>query len=228
LIDPLCIGINSLDTFSTEDTKNAYVEINVFDPVNYVQAADTNTIFPLITSDNNQLENYILNGIIEPIPIRPVISNFSINFPFEPQGVRCMFGAGNQTSFMSSDQVLSVDYYETDKTNDTHFLDEGETLSMSNDDNSVTVHTGPSIGYVNPDFNYIAPFVDAVYPRNVEPNTTYNSVANESLFLDALNALPPMGTSYIGKNERSATAGFVYNNAYPAGTDSIAFGGMLY
>jgi len=208
-------------------SRGAFKEIDLFDPVFFIslqeneKPIDQLITFPIVTADNNQLENYILNGIIEPFPIRPVISNFSINIPFEPHGVRGAYGNGNMSTYMLSDEVLTVDYYDPKKENDTFFLDEGEPIMLSN--GTVNVIVGTTIGYFNINQNYMAPFEDKVLPRGEEIRATY---PNE--LTSAVSRLLRQGEVYVTNKQRAATSGFVYDGSTAIGTDSIAFGGMVY
>lgn len=226
IVDPLCLGVNKISILS-EDT---FVEIEPFKAQLYVgiQANESAIFpedvftFPIITSDVNQLENYTLNGIIEPIPIRSVVSNFSINVPFEPQGVRGGVGNGNIDHRLSSDQVLSVDYYEPGRPNENAFLDAGETLDIRDANGNIIV-PGVTIGYFYLNPNSLSPFADEVPPRDSPVNSTYTND-----LIAAIYNLSSSTSTYITRKQRSAGAGFTYDSSYPAGTDSIAFGGMGY
>ena len=108
IIKPVSYGVNNLDIISTDK----FVEIDYFNPIRYLQAQEPGSkiteviTFPIITSDTNQIENFILNGIIEPLSIRPVASFYSIEFPFESHAVRGSFMGGNSdVRVASSDQV---------------------------------------------------------------------------------------------------------------------------
>lgn len=213
------------------DRPLGFYEIDVYDPVEYIKSADKSKFtYPIITADSSQTENFILNGIIEPFPIRPVISKFSINFPFEPQGTRGSFGNGNETTSMSSDQVKSVDYRLTKGvsnipwlTNKTPWFDSLESTTIVT---TGTVGTGSvpvsNVGYQLIDANVSPPFEDVVYPRGQLPSSSY-----PSQLLSVVNGMSPEETSYITRKEISATCGFMYDNAIE-GTDSIAYGGLLY
>lgn len=225
IIEPLCLGVNKVSILSAD----AFVEIEPFNPVIFVGVQHEGIVypeevftFPIVTSDNNQSENYILNGIIEPIPIRSVVSNFSINAPFEPQGVRGGVGNGNEDHRLSADQVLTVDYYEPQKENAAAFLDSGETLDIRDDEGKILV-PGISIGYFYLNPNVSSPFVDEVLARDVVEGTSY---AND--LIEAIAHLSSSTATYITRKQRSASTGFMYDNVNPAGTDSIAFGGMTY
>lgn len=225
-------GVSDISILS----EDRYIEVDVFDPVRYVRSGGDPELFtyPIITSDANQLENYILNGIIEPFPIRPVISNFSINFPFEPHSTKGEFGNGNINTSFSSDEVLAVDYYLSSAsividnasgsrvvTGNAPYLDAVDMMSISAQTGSVYV--GPPIGYFSMDNNKVLPFFDVVYPRNQVPSSSYDS-SMISILLRMTGSMKSQ--EYVNRKQRSATTGFLYDN--PQGVDSIAFGGLLF
>lgn len=215
IYESLRYGYADLDIQSPD----SYYEVNVFDPVSFVESGE-NFTYPIITSNSNESENYVLNGIIEPFPIRSVISQFSINFPFEPHSTKAEFGCGNTDSHFSSDQVLSVDYSLPTRQNKTPFLDAVDLMGISTGDGSGVV-IGPSIGYISSDKNVVPFFEDIVYSRGEKYSSTYSSD-----FVDALNQLPAGGTTYITSKEKSATCGTDYDQTI-RGTESIAFGNYL-
>jgi hypothetical protein len=239
IIQPIGFGIgeasvqaslNSIEEIEQESalSNGAFREIDLFNPVTFVSLQDDDKksieeliTFPIVTSDNNQLENYILNGIIEPFPIRSVISNFSVNVPFEPHGVRGAYGNGNSSMHASSDEVLTVDYHDTDKTNDVFFLEEGEPFVLS--DGNVSASIGLDIGYFNIAQNYMLPFEDKVLPRGEEISNTYTND-----LVAVVNRMLRQGEVYVTNKQRASTSGFVYDGSTKIGTDSIAFGGMKY
>lgn len=198
-----------------------FYEIEVFDPIKFVETGGDPDLFiyPIITSDSNQLENYVLNGIIEPFPIRPVISNFSINFPFEPHSFRGDFNNGNLNHRFATDEVLSVDYYEPTKQNVQMFLDAVDYVTLGSGSNA----GGNFAEYLLLDENNVTYFEDVVPPRGY-----INSASYPDDLLNVIYSMPPGGTTYVTNKQRSATCGFVYDDVATQGTDSIAFGGMLY
>jgi hypothetical protein len=218
LYDSQRYGYTDFDILSPD----VYYEVETFNPVTFVEigGSSNNIVYPIVTSNSNQEENLVLNGIIEPFPIRPVISNSSINFPFEPHATRGEFGNGNTTILLYSDQVLSVDYFEPSRTNKSPYFDAVDLIGMP-DENGGGVIVGPSLGYASTGENGISFFEDARYTRGEKPNSSYT----EDL-ISALEDLPPGGTTYVTSKERSATCGFTYDQAVK-GTDSIAYGGYL-
>lgn len=201
---------------------NTYYDIEVFNPIKFVETGGDPELFtyPIITADYNQVENYILNGIIEPFPIRPVISNFSINFPFEPRSVKGDFGNGNLNTKFSTDNVVSSDYFTPGVQNAAPYLDAVGVIGLESDSAGVVI--GPSFGYFNIDDNKLSPYEDIVHPRGELISSSYDSGMK-----DVVNRMNPLGTTYIDRKSVSFSCGFIFNNA-PKGTDSIAYGGLLY
>lgn len=214
-------GVNDLDIIDAD----IYYEIDVFDPIKYIETGGDPDLFvyPIITSDVNQRENYVLNGIIEPFPIRPVISNFSLNFPFEPHSVKGGYGVGNMDHRFASDQVLSIDYYEPAKENENCWLDAVDFVLLAPTTSSTTGSVaGYHYGYQFMVQNTVTYFEDTVPPRGKAPDSTYTND-----LLEVVNTMAPEGISYISNKQKTGTCGFVYNGAIQ-GTDSIAYGGLRY
>lgn len=207
-------------------SKDIFFEIDTFNPISYIDSGGDPTLFtyPIITSDVNQIENTILNGIIEPFPIRPIISNFSINFPFEPQGTRGSLQSGNENERFSTDRVVNLDVFHPNSQNKTWYLD--ATFQAQINTGSASVGSlgsfGESLGYSNLNENFILPFIDFVPPRGIPVTSSYGND-----LIEVVKLMPPGGTTYIENDKKSFTCGFVYDGAYQ-GTDSIAYGGLLY
>lgn len=215
-------GVPSISVVASD----AFFELNYFDPVKFVETGGDPDLFtyPVITSDRNQLENFVLDGIIEPFPIRSVVSNFSVNFPFEPHSTWGDYGNGNVHRVYGSDEVLTVDYYEPGRVDLAPFLDAVDLISMQ--EASSSVFMGATQGYLTTDRKRLAPFEDVSWPWDPTPPSSYTSD-----LVAAIEAMPSGslrgGTTYVGKGQRAATSGFVYDDA-TMGTDSIAYGGKLY
>ena len=220
LFDPARWGVPRLAILESDE----FLEIEVFDPVKFVETGGDDSIFthPIVTSDRNLAENLVQDGIIEPFPIRPVIANFSVNFPFEPRAFRASMESGNQNKVFSSDRVLSADYFEPDRVNRAFFLDASDTLVFTDEYGTKTTIPGVNIDFFNMDENYLRPFEDYVPPRGRAINSTYSGILSGTI-----ERMPAGGTTYVSRKEKSATCGFFYENA-ESGTDSIAFGGLLY
>lgn len=216
LFDMARYGLPYLPLLSTDE----FFEIESFNPVKFVESGgDYNQFtYPIVTSDRNLEENFILDGIIEPFPIRQVLSNFSINVPFEPRAFRASFESGNQNKTFSSDFVVSQDYF-AQKENRTFFLDASELISL---DPETTGSLKMRQDYFNMDVNYLLPFADSIPPRGNTVGSTYTGD-----LLNAVNNLPPRETTYLSEKQISFSCGFTYDNN-GLGTDSVAYGGLLY
>ena len=207
---------------------NFFQELNLFNPIEFINVQSTDKLieqtitFPIVTSDTNQRENAVLNGIIEPFPIRPIIAHFSIYFPTEPQGIKANLSNGDHFLKKSSDTVHSTYDFLPTRSNREVFLDASDPVTVSNDQGDVTVQVGPSIPVMSNDINYIEPFADVVYARGdaLEATKSY-----QSDLLSAIRSLKPMNTTYLDSNEFSGRTGFTYNDSVQ-GVDSIAFGGL--
>ena len=244
IIKPTSYGTNDKELIST----GSFFEIDYFDPILYLKVQEpgttiTNVItFPIITSDNDQSENYLLNGIIEPLSIRPVISFFSIEYPFESHATRGALMAGNTSKFsFSSDLILTVsdnpDKLIPEKLlvsssipggrgyiNEASFIDVAENLLSSVLSGSGEI---PSlgVGYINPDLNSLSSFDDTkVYLKTMGITEQSHGIDMVAVLLNNSSSIE----NYIPPGKKSATAGFVYDNVGYSGTDSIAFGGMVY
>jgi len=229
IVRPQAYGIAKLEIGSP----NYYTEIDNFDPINYVESQDFGAsissafTYPVvITSDNNQLENIVFNGIIEPISIRKVISFFSIEYPYESRAFHGSLMAGNLEQFkLSSDQVLTVDYVQKNLNYKKFYIDAFKVVSSGSvGSDSIDRHNAD---YMNDAQNYVEPFVDKEEYDYIEDM----GITEETHGTDMYKVFTVMTGSidnYVPPGKKSATAGFVYDNIGYAGTDSIAFGGLTY
>lgn len=224
-IDLASYGVNESNKLTDN---NFFQELNLFNPIEFISVQSTDKLieqiitFPIVTSDANQRENEILNGIIEPFPIRPIIAHFSIYFPTEPQGIKANLSNGDHFLKKSSDTVNGTYEFLPNWSNKEVFLDASDPVTISNDQGDVTVQVGPSMPVMSNDINYIEPFIDAVYARG---DTLEATRSYQSDLLNAIRALKPMNTTYLDANEFSGRTGFTYNDSVQ-GVDSIAFGGL--
>lgn len=226
LIAPVNFGINE----SYNVTSNDYFEeLSLFNPIEFIALQDTDKpideiiTFPIVTSDANQRENYVLNGVIEPFPIRPIISQFSINFPFEPHGVVANFGNGNPFMRSSSDNVSQIYDFDPLRINQKVFLDNGDPIVITDENGNTSLEMGPNLAYISWDQNVNEPFEDSIPSRGDELESTRQY---ESDLLAAVRAMRPLNTTYLTANQVSSRTGFTYDNALQ-GVDSIAYGGLL-
>lgn len=202
-------------------TEPVFTEVDYFDAVGFIRAQEAGNVllggiitFPIVTGDNDQLENYVYDGVIEPFPIREVISFFSIEAPFQARGVKGCAMVGNSDSTAASDQVLTVDYFEPDK-EQIAYLDRVDMIGISGS-------AIPLNGFFLPEKSTCKPFIDARHPRNVPTSSSYSNT-----LISALSLMSGSTDNYVPYNKKSAPAGSLYDNN-PVGTDSISFGGMTY
>ncbi len=240
IVKPVCYGINELDIIST----GSFIEIDNFNPVKYLRLQEPGAdllraiTFPIITADNNQAENYILNGIIEPLSIRPVISFFSIEYPYESHTFRGSMMAGNIDPWkFSSDRILTIDYVPK-KLIQLKNLISGTVLTRGFVNNETyldafeVIRSGSStarqsIGYIDDQVNYIDSFAD-VDEKNYLKSLGITVETHGADMVAVFNVMTGSTENYVPPGKKSATTGFVYDNMGYAGTDSIAFGGMTY
>jgi hypothetical protein len=249
IIKPFSYGINNLDIISSKN----FLEIDYFDPIEYIKAQEPGSTlskvvtFPIITSDTNQQENYILNGIIEPLSIRPVASFYSIEFPFESHATRGTLMGGNADDFkFSSDSILTVDYVQTRLTkqktvyylnstssfegnrsyeNRSWYLDSSDSLLTGSSFNPNAEVPRLGTGYLNPDLNFNDPFNDS---KSYFQSLGISVITHGEDMVNVFLTMTGSTDNYIPPSKKSATSGFVYDNIGSVGTDSIAFGGMTY
>lgn len=196
-----------------------FEELDYFSPEMFLRAQEQDSpllfniiTFPIITSDNDQIENYVFDGIIEPFTIRPRASFFSIDVPFEAHEPKGALMGGNTDTTWASDQVESV--YVYDLKQHIGYLDMVDMIDGRY----------PLNGFFRHDKTPLSPYVDARYPRNVRLATNYDNDLNA-----ALSLMSGSTDNYIGLTQRAATAGLDYDpNGSSLGTDSIAFGGRVY
>ncbi len=194
-----------------------FEELDYFSPEIYLRAQELDSpllwdiiTFPILTSDNDQVENYIFDGIIEPFTIRSRASFFSIDVPFEAHELKGALMGGNTDTTLASDQIQTVYVYDLQQ--HIGYLDMVDMIDGQY----------PLNGFFRHDKTLLSPFTDARYPRNTALPTTYDDAMNA-----AISLMTGSTENYIGMNEKSATSGFVFDNN-SLGTDSLAFGGRVY
>lgn len=195
-----------------------FADLDLFDPLVYLRAQEAESplwwnifTFPIVTGDNDQLENFNFNGIIEPLTIRPIVSFFSIEAPFESHTVRGSLVGGNIDQINGSDRILTVDYFEPQQ----------EIVGYLDMVDMIEGH--PLNGYFRFEFTPILPFKDERLVRN-EPR----DVSDLSDMVAVMSHMTGSSDNYVRHNQRSATCGWYYDNSTGVGTDSLVFGGMTY
>lgn len=205
-----------------------FEELDYFNPENFLRAQEYDSplffniiTFPILTSDNDQLENFIFDGVIEPLTIRAKASFFSIEVPFESHDIKGALMGGNTDTTWASDQIQTVYLYDLKQ--QLGFLDQyADTVAFAEQE-AGRAQASSIVGFFRHDKPIIAPFNDARFIRN--------EVTNYDSALDAALSLMSGSTdSYINLSigKRSATAGWDYDSNSGVGTDSLSFGGMIY
>lgn len=239
-----------------------FADMDLFNPQTFLEAQEFasplyyNIItFPIVTGDNDQLENYNFNGVIEPLTIRPVVAFFSTDVPFEAHAVKGQFGNGNANQINGSDSVLTV--YDFEPTQQiVGFLDMVDIINSGTEISGtwssgswsgrvpysgsfigsgiftpVYVPTGtPLNGFFRYEFTTVLPFVDARLVRNVsDPLSGEPANADNDWQITAAMSLMTGSTdNYVRYNQVSMPCGWYYDNNAEVGTDSLPFGGMTY
>ena len=182
-----------------------------FDPVEYLRAGE-NYPFPVVIGDNQNVESYNFNGVIEPLTIRAIASFFSIEVPFEAHTIRADVSDGNLNVDRSSDLIVTV--YE--KTSKSHIEPWFDMVDMVG-----TVIKIPATAYFNPEKSRVLAFNDA--KLKVESSNNLGS-SMESV----VHSMNSSTENYISDGYFSAVCGFTYDDVSTKGTDSLAFGGYGY
>jgi len=195
-----------------------YADIDLFNPIVFLTAQEHNSYlthdiftFPIVTGDSSQVESYNTDGVIEPLTVRATAAFYSMDAPFESHSIKGELMGGNADQSLSSDQVVTVDYFDP-ASQIVPYLDDVDMLGTM----------GVSTGFFHYDKIYTKPFDDSRYPRNV-----ISSSRGEDMDI-ALSLMSGSTDNYVSFKQRSQTAGWDYDTTTAIGTDSIAFGGMTH
>lgn len=188
-----------------------YRDLNSFMPLEFISTQLSGGIpqitFPIIINEAEETDKNGINGVIEIFTIRDIVNLRSISSPYEPRSVKGSFGDGNQRSIWDgSEEVVTVTEF-TVKQPEVPYQDQYDV----------------DIGYYRDDANHVMPFVDVTPARDHIDESKY-----EEDLASVVRQMSPLGTTYIREKEQSQACGFVYDNAGLTGTDSVAFGGLLY
>lgn len=197
-IRPLAFGEN--ETFMNS---NGFVDIDTFtDPSMLINTPHSSSVVTSVSqTDANQ--SAVVNGVMDVLPRKKILSK-------APVYLLGSFGAlmaGKEDGLRASSQALTVDYIEVTK-HQPPFVD---TLPVA-----VSITGSQRI-----DQSVRLPFDDTRYVRNVSAPT-----AETADMLAALSLMTGSTDNYVTFKQHAATSGWVYET--PAGTDSLAFGGLIY
>lgn len=212
---------NSRRVYASQRPVDRFTESGKFDPVFFVSTGGNANLFsfPILTRLSKMSESLILNGVIEPLDIRPTKSLVASKKPIDYHTIRCQLGIGNVNRRAASDFITSIDYFTPSVRNKAVFLDTpGKLTNSSNITGSFSAYSEE----YSVDENYVPPFEDMVYARGQRASGSYDAQLSA-----AVNSFDPGGTTYVTMNQKSATCGFVFGDT-ESGVDSIAFGDMSY
>lgn len=235
-----------------------FADLDLFDPVGFLKAqVDLSTLyfniitFPIVTGNNDQLENFNFNGIIEPFPIRPVVAFFSMDVPFEAHQPRAALVGGNSDIVNGSDRVLTIDYFDhTPGHGSTPYHDLVDVINPGTEHSGTwssgswsggQPYSGSWIGsgvftpidvptgiLLNGFFQWVQspllPFID----QKLNRNTTPNDHDEDKILVDSMDHMSGSTDNYVRYDQVSAPCGWDYDRNAAIGTDSLAFGGMTY
>ena len=202
-----------------------FEELDYFNPEKFLRAQDQASplVFNVITSDNDQIENFLFDGIIEPFTIRARASFFSIDMPFEAHEVKGSMMSGNPDTIAASDLVQTVYLYDLKQ--QLPFLDQyADTVTFA-EQKAGQGYASSLVGFFRHDKPVIAPFADSRFPRNTVLSTNYDPAMDAAL---SLMTGSTEGYINLAIGKRSATAGWDYDTNSGVGTDSLVFGGQVY
>ena len=173
---------------------------------------DTNQqLYPVILSNVSMKYPDQMDGVIEPFPIREVISNRSAETPFVAHRVRADILDGNIEESYGSDRVTQIMSVTASQQIDP-FIDSAE-IAMA-DGGTFTLFAP---GFTSDLQRILPPFLDRGSP-GAEGKERFCKI------LVGTGSLRDLGL--IDSHHKSAGSGFTYGNN-PEGTDSLAFGGLL-
>lgn len=206
LYDKNFFGIYNSDLvkeYLKSESLDAYYDSEIFNPVSYILNTGSSSAIDLSHSQA-ELELNFLNGTIEPFTIRDIVTMKSLYFPYEAHSIKGQYGEGNINWKIATDEILSVDYYDTSKKN-FFFLDGGQ---LSFDTLSTPKRLGSFGvigGHLNLAENAVMPFQDLIYQRDHIPSASYGSIMMEALLAMTGSRYKE---NYVPQKKKSATNGF--------------------
>lgn len=198
-----------------------FIEKGDFDPVVFIASGDER--YPLPPNVVNQdFENpYRLNGTLEPLTIRPVVSLASIESPFESHGVWGGIGSMHaETLLRKFNPIARLVPYIGEENSNEPFLDAPPVFI------SATEPVMPEIGIVESTGAPLSAFVEG---NDVEANASrYRDAEISALFVanvtGSLEVYPPLD-AYVATGGWQVTETQLRRRRN-VGTDSIAFVGL--
>jgi len=193
------IGIMKVYTRIVSDVTSAYGGA-----IAYIQDEDGSQSYPVILDNVSMKYPDQLDGVIEPLAIREVISNRSAETPFVAHKVRADILGGSTHRANGADLITQILHISSShRESSSPFIDAAES-GLSNE--SITLFAP---GYNTDIQRKLPPFLD--------------SKDQFCKILVGTGSIRDIGM--IDDHHKSQGAGFDYDNN-PLGTDSIAFGGL--
>lgn len=209
--------------------QNYWSEVDLFDPVLFIKAQGDSDQFtsssvtitwPIVSKDYNASDNFEFDGVIEPLTIRAQSSFFSNDIPWEAHTVRGALMDGNLDPLRASNRILTVDYFCSEP----EFIGYLDLVDM--------LGNVPLNGFFRNEQSALRPFVDQRLSRDIPLSENYSEqlgAALSKVYVSGSESVSYKSTdSYIKYNQVSATAGFTFDAVQGVGTDSLAFGGLVY
>jgi len=191
--------------------QNEFKELDYYNAITYINNQDSVT-YPLVTHDSNETENYNFNGVIEPLTIRAIAAFFSIDVPFEAHSLKGTLMDGNHDITTATSRILNVKL----KKENYKIPPWVDLIDMMG-----TVKKVPTIGFFNDDKTYVNPFNDSSNKVQLSTNLPNDMISSVTQLIESTE-------NHVSENEISAACGWMYDDIWSKGTDSITFGGLAY
>ena len=196
-----------------------FEDVANFDPKSFVQDVGNVQMYPIILSNVSLKNPYQLDGAIEPLTIRDVVTRTSVTWPNEAHGVKGHFGSGNEDSFGSVDVILQLVPLSSSGAPSPYF----DALSSLGDTITGSVKWDGDVSDVK---SNVLAFDEIQWLRRLIKRGT---LSGSDILSATLSMRPTDDGHMVPTNFRSAGAGFTFSTFTSAslGTDSIAFGGFF-
>lgn len=209
--------------------EDVWSEVDLFDPVLFIKAqgdgdqfisSSVTITWPIVTKDYDASDNFEFDGVIEPFTIRAQASFFSIDMPWEAHAPRAALMGGNLDPLRASSRIETVDYFNPEA----EYIGYLDLVDM--------LGNVPLNGFFRSEQTPLQPFVDQRLPRDIPLSENYSEqlgAALSKVYVSGSESITYKSTdSYVKYNQISATAGFTFDATQGVGTDSLAFGGLVF
>ena len=184
--------------------------------INY-DADDKYAMYPIILGSVAEIDPHTMDGAIEPLDIRDVVTLSSIDAPDAAHRISGDLMAGDSDINDASSQIVQIYDFRT-PSEVVPFIDYPAYFGQGDDFRYFTRLPG----VISTDMAKIFPFRDAPMRARVFDGLEGGGISS---LMNGDLAMMGSAEAMLGENQVSAQAGFVYDNN-PLGTDSLAFGGL--